>query len=190
LARRGCNLRFRNAWWIMKRIIPTLASVLAIGALALGCGPNPKTPLAEGTGAEFTPEDLANLQDFHAWKLLVPSSQQPFKRITLVLVEADGSSAQLFGTASSDTPTGWTNVLLGFRYEGGVFAGRLVGRGPKLGTTYSVNFTNAATVNPRSWSGRSRFDGNRAELATFWKSDEAAQRGGNEYSILAVELVK
>jgi hypothetical protein len=174
----------------MKPIIPILTSVLVIGALALGCGPKPKTTLAEGAGAELTPEDLANLQDFHAWKLLVPSSQQPFKRVNLVLVEADGSSAQLFGTAYSDSAPGWTNVLLGFRYEGGAFVGRLEGRGPKLGTTYSFNFTNAATVNPRSWSGRSRFDGNRAQLATFWISDEAAKRGGNEYSTLAVELLK
>ena len=175
----------------MKRIIPILASVLAVGAFALGCGPNPKTTLAEGAGAELTSEELASLQDFHAWKLVVPSSQQPVSRVNLVLVEADGSSAQLFGTAYSNTPLGWTNVLLGFRYEGGAFVGRLEGRSPKLGTTYSFNFTNAATVNPRSWSaGRSRFERNRAELATFWKSDDAAKRGGNEYSTLAVELVK
>jgi hypothetical protein len=175
----------------MKPIIPILTSLLAIGAFALGCGPKPKTTLAEGAGAELTPEDLANLQDFHAWKLLVPSSQQPFKRVDLVLVEADGTSAQLFGTAYSDTPAGWTNVLLGFRFESGAFVGRLEGRGgPKLSTTYSFNFTNAATVNPRSWSGRTRFEGNRAELATFWESQEAAKRGGNDYSTLAVELVK
>lgn len=174
----------------MKHIIPTLASVLAVGAFAIGCGPSPRVTLAEDAGAELTADDLAYLQDFHAWKLFVPSSQQPLKRIKLVLVGADGTSVQLFGTAYSDPAPAWTNILLGFRHEGGAFAGRLQGRGPKLGETYSFNFTNAAPVHPRSWAGRSRFNGNRAELATFWNSEEAAKSDGNDYSTLVVELVK
>ena len=179
-----------NAWHIVKPIIPTLASVLALGVFAIGCSPNPKATLAEDADAELTANDLAYLQDFHAWKLLVPSSQQPLKRANLVLLGTDGTSIQLFGTAHTDPAPAWTNILLGFRYEGGAFTGRLEGRGPKLGETYSFNLTNAATEHPRSWAGRSRFNGNRAELATFWKSAEAAKSGRNDYSTLAVEIVK
>jgi hypothetical protein len=175
---------------MMKFIISNLASALALGVLAIGCGQNPKTTPAEDTGGELTANDLAYLQDFHAWKLLVPSSQQPLKRAKLVLVATDGTSEQLFGTAYSDPAPAWTSILLGFRYEGGAFTGRLEGRGPKPGETYSFNFTNAAAKHPRSWAGRSRFNTNRAELATFWKSAEAAKGGGNDYSTLAVEIEK
>jgi len=173
----------------MKPIIPTLASILALGVFAIGCDPKPRATLAEDA-ADLTANDLAYLQDFHAWKLLVPSSQQPLKRAKLVLVETDGTSVLLFGTPHAEAWTNWTNILLGFRYEGGAFTGKLEGRGPKLGMTYSFNFTNAATEHPRSWAGRSRFNGNRAELATFWKSAKAAKSQGNDYSTLAVEIVK
>ncbi len=174
----------------MKHIIPTLGSVLALGAFAIGCGPNPKATLAGDAETELTANDLAYLQDFHAWKLTVPWSQQPLKRVKLVLVESDGTSVQLFGTAHSEPAPAWTNILLGFRYKEGVFAGRLEGRGPKTTETYSLDFTNAPTERPRSWAESSRWNGNRAELGTFWRSEEAAKSGGNDYSTLVIELVK
>jgi hypothetical protein len=171
----------------MNHFSPTILSALALGAFALGCGPNPKSTLPENAGAELTAKDLAYLQDFHAWKLPVPSSQHPGMRVRLVLVGADGSGAELFSTANS-TALAWTNLLLGFRYEGGRFAGRLHAQSPEGSLTYTLNFTNASTERPRSWAEGARWDGNRAELATFWNSDEAARRGGNDYSTLAVEL--
>jgi hypothetical protein len=155
----------------------------------MGCGPKPKVTMAADTGAELTADELALLQDFHTWKVPVPLSQQPVKRVLLVLLKADGTSVQVFGTAYSTPASSWTNILLGFRYEGGVFVGRLWCRGPKTGVTYSFNFTNAATEHPRSW-GRSGWEGNRAELATFWNSQEAVRRDSNDYNTLAVELVK
>jgi hypothetical protein len=174
----------------MKHIIPTLALVLAVGAFAIGCGPSPKATLTEDAGPELTATDLADLQDFHAWKLPIPLAQQPLKRVKLVLVGPDATSVELFGTAYSDPAPAWTNILLGFRYEGGAFVGRLHGRRPNGGEGYSFNFTNAATEHPRSWAGHSRFDGNRAELATFWKSAEARKSDSNDYSTLVAEIVK
>jgi hypothetical protein len=176
----------------MKHICPTLTSLLALAAFAVGCGPNPKATLAEDPATELSANELALLQDFHAWKLPVQQSQQPLKRVTLVLARADGTSVQLFGTAYTDPAPAWTNIILGFQYESGRFIGRLEGRGPKMGQgqTYSLNLTNASTEHPRSWAGRSRWNGNRAELGTFWISEAAAKSDGNDYSTLAIELVK
>jgi hypothetical protein len=175
----------------MNHIMPTLACVLALVGFAVGCEPNPKAALDGDRATELSATDLIALQeDFHAWKLLVPQSQQPLKRVELVLVRADGTRGLLFGTAQSEPAPGWTCILLGFRYEGGRFAGRLVGRGPKVGETYGFTFTNAWTEHPRSWSGAPLWNGAHAELATFWTSEEAARSGGNDYSTLAVELVK
>jgi hypothetical protein len=130
------------------------------------------------------------LLDFHVWKLTVPQSQQPLKRVNLLLVKPDGSTVQLFGTAYADPAPAWTNILVGFRYERGRFAGRLAGQGP-IGDIYDLNFTNATTEHPRSWYGGVLWKGARGELATFWNSKEAAKSGGgNDYSILVVELVK
>jgi hypothetical protein len=80
---------------------------------------------------------------------------------------------------------------VGFRYESGRFAGRFEARDPRGGGTgYIINFTNTATEHLRSWYGPSRWSGNRAELGTFWRSEEAAKTGDNDYSTLAIELVK
>ncbi len=175
----------------MKHIIPAFASLLVVGILLVGCGPNPKAGLEEDGATRLSADDLALLQDFHAWKLPIPQSQQPVARVKLVLLGSDATSVQLFGTAFSKSIPAWTNILLGFHYQSGRFAGRLHLRGAtRLGETYSLNFTNASTDYARSWAGSARWDGNRAELATFWVSEEAAKSGGNGYSTLAVELVK
>jgi hypothetical protein len=174
----------------MKHITRAFASVLTLSALVVGCGPNPKAAPGADPATELSANELARLQDFHAWKLPVPESQQPLQRVNLVLVRADGTSELMFGTAYTDPAPAWTNILLGFRYEAGGFVGRLEGRGPKNGVTYNLNFTNASAEHHRSWAGSPHWNGNRAELATFWTSQEAAKSGGNDYSTLAVELVK
>jgi hypothetical protein len=174
----------------MRFSVSFFATVLALGALIVSCGPRPKAALGEDPAAELSANELANLQDFHAWKLAIPKSQQPLSRVKLVLLRGDGTSVQLFGTAYSDTAPAWTNILLGFRFEGGRFSGRLHGRSSKMGETYSFSFTNTSTEHVRSWSGPTLWNGAHAELATFWISEEAAKRGGNDYITLAVELVK
>jgi hypothetical protein len=144
-----------------------------------------------GSGTELSAIELARLQDFHAWKLPIPQTQQPVKRVELVLVKPDGSIIRKSGTSyGGNPPPAWTNILLGFHYEGGGFVGTLECQGPKDTLTWSLNFTNGPAEHPRSWSGRARFHGNRADLATFWTSEEAARSGGNDYTTLAVELVK
>jgi hypothetical protein len=175
---------FGNIHEAMKHITPIFGLALALGAFAFGCRPS-----GENAATELTANELALLQDFHAWKLPVPQSQQPLKRVTLVLVRADGTSVQLFGTAYSDTAPAWTNILLGFRYESGRFVGHFEGRSPSGGAGYSLDFTNAATAHLRSW-GAAHWQGNRALLGTFWTSGEAAKSGGNDFTTLAVELVK
>ncbi len=168
----------------------SIASAFLLSALAVACGPSPTTSSAGDSANSLTAAELASLLDFHAWKLTIPQSQQPLKRVKLLLVRADGTSVDLFGTAYTDRAPAWTNVLLGFRYESGRFSGKLAGRGPNLSETYSLDFTNASTEHPRSWSEGCVWNGARAELATFWNSEEAAKRGGNDYSTLVVELVK
>ena len=174
----------------MNYITSTLACVLALGAFAIGCGSNHKAALDADRATELSASDLALLEDFHAWKLLVPQSQQPLKRVKLVLLSADGTSNLLFATAESEPAPAWTHIRLGFRYEGGRFAGSLVGRAPNLDVTYTFSFTNSLTEHPRSWDGAPLWNGAHAELATFWTSEEAAKSGGNDYRTLAVEIVK
>src|SRR3974377_1156589 len=103
----------------MKHLTPTLACVFGVGPVVGGSGPVSKAALRGDSAAELSANDLAELQDFHAWKLPVPPSQQPLKRVELVLVGADRASVPLFGTAYSDPAPAWTNLLLGFRYESG-----------------------------------------------------------------------
>jgi hypothetical protein len=178
----------------MKHLIPAFTSALTLALLVVACGPSPKPAPAKGPdpAIELSANDLAFLQDFHAWTLPVPESQQPLKRIKLVLVGPDGTSVPLFATAYSTPAPAWTDLLLGFRYESGRFVGRFHGLSPKGGgVTYDLSFTNASTKHPRSSTmTRTFWNSNRAELATFWNSTHTARTDSDDYATLALELLK
>lgn len=174
----------------MKKNILTIGTVSAISVLVAGCGPRLMSATNDDAGTEISASELARLQDFHVWKLSIPESKQPFQSLRLVLVEPNGTVVPQFGTGHGKPPPDWTNILLGLRCEGGSFVGKLEVHGPKDTWAWKVSFTNASAATPRAWVvGRPIWDGNRAELATFWKG--AANGGdGNNYNTLAVELVK
>ncbi len=171
----------------MKNLVPILAFGLTCSALVSGCGERPSSLSAEGRGGELTASDLALLTDFHAWKVPIPQSQQPVKRIRLVIVKRDGTIIPKFDTGANLGRESCSSILLGFRVEGGTFTGQFRVRDPKGGGQgWGLNFTDAFADSDPHWTlpGAAVWNGNRARLGF------ASKEGEMNKSELAVELLK
>src|SRR5438309_1776579 len=109
----------------MKNRIVVLAFVIMASALVAGC--------KEKASNRLTVEQLADLMDFHAWTLPIPHSQQPVKKVRLVIVRYDGSEIPRFeiGDLRSASCTPCPFIQLGLRVEEGVFKGQLYLRDSK-----------------------------------------------------------
>ena len=126
------------------------------------------------------------LMDFHAWKVSIPQSQQPFRNIRLVIVKPDGTIVPKFSTANQPGYLSCSSIVLGFRVEGGTFSGHFNIRDTKGGGQgYNLSFTDAFTDSDPAWVMESPvWNGNRAQLASATKSGEMKE------SILALELLR
>ena len=168
----------------MKNIIMSLAAVAIVSALVAGCGVKSPGTSTEESGCQLTASELSMLMDFHAWKVRVPQSEQPFKRIRIVVVKPDGTVDQKFTTLDNLGPEPCSTILLGFRVEHGAFTGHfntLDSKGGGLG--WGLNFTDAFADSRPAWGEGLVWDHNRAKLA-FSTSGEMHD------SFLAIELVK
>ena len=174
----------------MKNRIVMLGIVVLASALVAGCKGKASNPL--------TVEQLADLMEFHAWTLPIPQSQQPVKKVRLVIVRHDGSEVPRFeiGDLRSASCTPCPFIQLGLRVEEGVFAGQFYLRDSKGQFESSrISFKDEfASPAGQGESGKSVgwvttgatpiWNGNRAQLASEWKMGEKRD------SILYLELVK
>ena len=171
----------------MKPITMVLVSVVIVSVLAAGCGEKRSPSSADAAESQLTASDLALLTDFHAWSARIPQSQQPVKRIRLVMVKRDGTTLQKFDTGDLLGFESWASILLGFRVERGTFTGHLTVRDSKGGGQgWGLSFADAfADANP-GWTlpGTLVWNGNRARLAFV------ANNGEMNGDVLAIELVK
>jgi hypothetical protein len=117
----------------------------------------------------------------------IPQSQQPVKRVRLVIVKRDGTTIPKFDTGDNLGPESCSSILLGFRVERGAFTGHLnirdsKGGGQGWGLGFSDGFADANT----HWTtpGTLVWNGNRARLAFI------ANGGELDGNVLALELVK
>jgi len=168
----------------MKKFILLLSLGLIVSALGEGCGGK------ESNEHRLSVEQLAELIDFHAWKVPIPESLQPVKKARLVVVRHDGTVVPKFesGDLSSAPCAPCAFILLGFRVEGGVFKGHFHIRDSKgAGMGWPLNFKDEfADSKNLGWAitGTTVWNGNRAQLASAYKPGE------KQDSILAIELVK
>jgi hypothetical protein len=158
-----------------------------VGAIALtgivGCSRS--DTVAKDAGSQLTASDLSRLMDFHAWKVPVPQSQQPFKSIQLVIIKPDGTEVMKFSTGNNLGSEPCSFILLGFRVEQETFTGHFNTQDSKGGGTgWNLNFADKFADSWPAWVIESPvWNGNRAELASATKGDMSS-------SILAIELVK
>jgi hypothetical protein len=152
-----------------------------------GCGKQP-AKRGETAGDQLTASELAQMMDFHAWKILVPSSQQPFKQVRLVIVKSDGAAIPKFQTSIYSAGIACSSILLGFRTEQSVFAGHLYLRDSQGGGQgWDVNFTDSFADSFPAWT--------IGEVSPEWKDNRVrlavtTRNGDTMPEALEMELVK
>jgi hypothetical protein len=171
----------------MKQVITVLVSVVIVSVVAAGCGEERSHSSAEATGSQLTASDLALLTDYHAWSARIPQSQQPVKRVRLVIVKPDGTIIPKFDTGDNLGPESCASILLGFRVEHGAFTGHIHIRDSKGGGQgWGLSFSDPFAGPNTHWTlpGTLVWNGNRARLAFLVNNGES---NGND---LALELLK
>jgi len=171
----------------MKFRVPRFFALTCALALIGGCEKRPTTS-EQPAADQLSAADLAQLMDFHAWKIPVPPSLAPVKQVRLVILKSDGSVIPKFGTSITVGGLACSSILLGFRTEHGTFMGHLYLRDPRGGGQgWNVNFTDPFADAFPAWtrSGASpQWHENRIQLAV------TTRNGDPMPSALELELVR
>ena len=171
----------------MKSQVRGILLIICGCALIGGCG-KPPAAREQAAGRQLTASDLAQLMDFHAWKIPVPPSLAPIKQVRLVTIKSDGTVIPKFETSITVGGLACSSILLGFRTEHGAFVGHLALRDPQGGGRWwNVNFTDPFADAFPAWASSGaipQWHGNRIQLAV------TTRNGDPMPSALELELVR
>jgi hypothetical protein len=185
-----------NSQNVMKNTIKFSALILIGFAIITGCEQQPAKSTSDRFQESLTTDELARLMHFHAIKLVVPQSQQPFQQIRIVLVKPDGTIVPKGGVAAgNNTNDPACKILVGYRIEGEIFSGSIAYQDSKGGCSGDFSFTDSYATRNLVFGG-ANFFGTKDEFEKnwYWKNGlfQLAADGppGSTNTILAIQLVR
>ncbi len=181
----------------MKNTIKFSALILIGFAIVTGCEQQPVKSTADRFQESLTTDELARLMHFHAIKLVVPQSQEPFQQIRIVLVKPDGTIVPQGGvSAGNNTNDPVCKILVGYRIEGETISGSIAFQYSKGGGSGDFSFTDPFVKRIQVFGGE-EFFGSKEEFERnwYWKNGlfqlaADGHPGSTNNTILAIQLGK